>query len=263
MNSYNPAEYFDYATISAVKLVSSQNYQRSISKKQVEKISKEFDPFKVNPIKVAFRDGKYYVFDGQHTLAVIIHLFGINTIVPVMIFKHVSHEIEALLFATQDDNKKKISTSDKLRALYISGDETVTLFKKICEDNGFICDFYSGGTKDHRVVSYSYLYDKVYTLHGKERLAQVLRIVGDAWGRSAECTYSHVLKGVNCFIDYYDGEFLESTLVGALRDTSASEIRNLGNADTTRKRDERYAAQIVAKYNARCRGSAKKMKVLF
>lgn len=261
--NYNPSEYFDYSTISAVKLISAQDYQRDVSKARVNKIVKNFDPYKINPIKVAFRDGKYYVFDGQHTLSAIIQLYGINTIVPVMIFKEITHEIEALLFATQDENKKKLGIQERLMALYISGDEDVTYFKRACELYGFNCDFRSG-TKDRSITSYGYLYDSVYKKHGAERLNKILRIVSRIWGRKAECTYSQVLKGLNCFIDNYDGVYNEDILVGALNDTSALEIKRDGNADTTRKGDERYAAQILTDYNNRCKNKkTPKLKIKF
>lgn len=49
-------------------LVSCQDYQRSLSESQIQKIAKEFDLHQINPVKVSRRDGVNYVFDGQHTI---------------------------------------------------------------------------------------------------------------------------------------------------------------------------------------------------
>ena len=43
-------------------------YQRNLDEKRVAKMVKQYNPNLVNPPKVSFRDGKYWVFDGQHTI---------------------------------------------------------------------------------------------------------------------------------------------------------------------------------------------------
>ena len=50
-------------------LISSQAYQRNIDQKRISYIVSNFDPHKIGVIKVSFRDGKYYVYDGQHRIA--------------------------------------------------------------------------------------------------------------------------------------------------------------------------------------------------
>ena len=46
-------------------------YQRELNIHRVRKIVARFDPRLVNPPKVSYRNGHYYVFDGQHTVAVL------------------------------------------------------------------------------------------------------------------------------------------------------------------------------------------------
>ena len=43
-------------------------YQRELSIPNIERMSAEFTEWIANPPKVSYRDGHYYVFDGQHTL---------------------------------------------------------------------------------------------------------------------------------------------------------------------------------------------------
>ncbi len=49
-------------------LVSNQPYQRDINQKEVAYIVSNFDPHQIGVIKVSYRDGKYYVYDGQHRI---------------------------------------------------------------------------------------------------------------------------------------------------------------------------------------------------
>ena len=43
-------------------------YQRGVERKRVELIARDFNEYIVNEPKVSFRNGRYYVMDGQHTI---------------------------------------------------------------------------------------------------------------------------------------------------------------------------------------------------
>ena len=253
--NYSPNEYFDYAVLPAKDLVSSQEYQRNINKRHIKGIMDDFDPYQVNPIKVAYRNGKYYVFDGQHTLSTLICLFGINTLVPVMVFKKITYEMEAGLFAEQDRHKKKLGKEEVLHALYEKKDPGVICFKKICESYGFECDF-NPSVKTGKISSYAYLFDKIYRDKGAQRLEKMFRILTRAYGNESMATNSYTLKALNCFLDYYEDlnnpAFRENILVKALKSLTPEVIRDRGKADNTRIKDKRFAAQILVAYNDKC-----------
>ena len=44
-------------------------YQRTLNANRVKRIAAEFDERIANAPKVSYRNGHYYVFDGQHTIA--------------------------------------------------------------------------------------------------------------------------------------------------------------------------------------------------
>ena len=43
-------------------------YQRGVQRKRVELIAADFNEYVANEPKISFRNGKYYVVDGQHTI---------------------------------------------------------------------------------------------------------------------------------------------------------------------------------------------------
>ena len=49
-------------------LVSNQDYQRSLSARQIQKMVENFDLYQINLIKVSRRDGANLVMNGQHTI---------------------------------------------------------------------------------------------------------------------------------------------------------------------------------------------------
>lgn len=61
--------------ISSTQLKSKQDYQRPIDMDFVKDKIRHFDPGKIEPVHVSYRDGKYYVMDGQHTILI---LEGVN-----------------------------------------------------------------------------------------------------------------------------------------------------------------------------------------
>ena len=92
----------EYTTLSSAVLESDTSYQRPIDAKRVQRIVDNFDPRVVNPLKVCFRGGRYYVFDGAHTLAALkeVKKFA-NFSVDCLVFHGLTYEDEAYLFALQ------------------------------------------------------------------------------------------------------------------------------------------------------------------
>ena len=59
---------YEEKVINSAFLEIPAEYQRKLNIPNVEKMSAEFTELIANPPKVSYRDGHYYVFDGQHTL---------------------------------------------------------------------------------------------------------------------------------------------------------------------------------------------------
>lgn len=59
---------YEEKVINSAFLEIPAEYQRDLNLPNVEKMSAEFTELIANPPKVSYRDGHYYVFDGQHTL---------------------------------------------------------------------------------------------------------------------------------------------------------------------------------------------------
>ena len=53
-------------TLSTSQLTSGLPYQRPVDPKKVDKIVREWNPRKITPIVVSFRDGTFNIVDGQH-----------------------------------------------------------------------------------------------------------------------------------------------------------------------------------------------------
>ena len=75
-------------------------YQRELNEDRVRRIAAEFDERIANEPKVSCRDGRYYVFDGQHTIAARKLLNGGRDLpIRCKVFYGLTESDEALLFA--------------------------------------------------------------------------------------------------------------------------------------------------------------------
>ena len=61
--------YHEMCLNSSELIVPHDTYQRALHPARVARIAKEFDERVANEPKISFRDGHYYVMDGQNTIA--------------------------------------------------------------------------------------------------------------------------------------------------------------------------------------------------
>ena len=99
---FNDKKYKELRIESTQLEIPRNTYQRELNTDRVHKIVKQFDERVANEPKVSYRDGRYYVFDGQHTIAARVERNGGK---PLMILCKVYYGLtekeEARLFAEQ------------------------------------------------------------------------------------------------------------------------------------------------------------------
>ena len=67
--SFNITPPYQMMVIHSSKLIYPREvYQRRVHRSQVELIATDFNEYIANEPKVSFRNGRYYVVDGQHTI---------------------------------------------------------------------------------------------------------------------------------------------------------------------------------------------------
>ena len=115
---------YQLSVIHSSKLIYPREiYQRGVERKRVELIARDFNEYIVSEPKVSFRNGRYYVMDGQHTIEGCILLNG-GADRPILckVYTGLTMEQEALLFAEQNGHAAPLSAGIKLRAKVVGGD---------------------------------------------------------------------------------------------------------------------------------------------
>ena len=117
-------------------------YQRNLNANRVKRIAAEFDERIANAPKVSYRDGHYYVFDGQHTIAahkLLNNNCDLNIVCKV--YSGLTEQQEALLFAQQTGVSAPLTAGAKMRAKIRGGDPEAIAFLNATNRAGFGLSF--------------------------------------------------------------------------------------------------------------------------
>lgn len=106
-------------------------YQR-LSSRNMMKIAQNWDMNRCGILVVNYRDGLFFVIDGQHRMQAA-QMNGI-TFLPCEMYSGLTQEQEAALFARQNEYVTKLSPYDVFKANLVIGDEVDTAIAKICEE---------------------------------------------------------------------------------------------------------------------------------
>ena len=130
--------YHEMCLNSSELIVPRDTYQRALHPARVARIAKEFD----------FRDGHYYVMDGQNTIAARKFLNGGDDLqIRCKVYFNMTEQEEALLFAQQTGISERLSAGQKLRALIFAGEPAAVAFQQATELAGVHLSFEEGRGK--------------------------------------------------------------------------------------------------------------------
>lgn len=238
---------FEYKNLNSRDIRTDKDYQRNLDNTKVQKIVKKFDPRLVNPPKVSFRDGRYFVFDGQHTLAALIRMNnGQDLMVKCKVYYGLTQTDEMELFIRQNGESSPVSTAEKFRAMYKGGDPDISNMVRACEYAGVICDFTKPRARN-KCVCYRTLY-KYYKTLGSARFVAMLSAIRETWNGDSESFSNEIVAGYGELYLLYGSVLDRNRLIRKLRAISYTEIireGRIGNAPGGKK----YARIILRQYN--------------
>ena len=253
---------YQLSVIHSSKLIYPREiYQRGVERKRVELIARDFNEYIVNEPKVSFRNGRYYVMDGQHTIEGCILLNG-GEDRPILckVYTGLTMEQEALLFAEQNGHAAPLSAGIKLRAKVVGGDAPSKAFVAATNRVGLSLNYDSMQLSDYRISCVGTAL-KLYDQLGEEIYCEALRHIVEAWEGRPDSFRAAVLRGVMYFVQLYHGQYSAERLVRALSGVHPMELYRISRDNPAKLPGwRRYVYPIYTTYNGKCRKDALPMK---
>lgn len=225
-------------------------YQRPLDMREVEEIIANFDPHLVNPPKVSFRDGLYWVFDGQHTVEALKRVYGDDTYMTMcQVFYGMTYEEEAYLFSQQAGAARSVKTINKLHALNEASDMKVRAFITATENASFKISL----EKQKRSVGYLPAVVTAYECFkklGAEKYTQMMTLIHRTWGGELWSVGQNMLISMTLFMKVYGDNINDKRFINNLGKCIEVDIRKAGCQLSTDTKIG-YAAGIAKLYNKR------------
>lgn len=245
--------------INSRELVIPISYQRRLRPERVARIAAKFDEHIANEPKVSFRNGRYYVFDGQHTIAARKRLNrGRDLLIRCKVYRGLSESDEALLFSQQTGESAKLTASAKLRAMIYGGDPEAMAFQRATEAAGLHLGFdQARGSK--RIVCISTAFSEFKRV-GAQVYKEALGIILDAWSGEPDSLRAETLQGIINFIEIYHNEYDRKRLVKNLHKVDPLSVYRSGRSDTILLGSKKYLNQVYRIYNGSSKRAALDIK---
>ena len=235
---------FEYRFLRPSQIQVDPMYQRRLDTARVDKIAKDFNGDTFNEPKVSNRDGQYWVFDGQHTLAAWRKMSGEDKPIYCKVFKGMTWLDECKRFIVQDGYDKDPTINDKLNAAYEAREPDVIGMVKGAELVGFKVSF-KKSTAFKTIVAVGALY-KAYNRLGADVYVDMLTAIAEAWNYESDSVCAQIINAMTLFYKTYSGNFKRTDLVNSLKRVSPAQIIREGRTLHTKNG---FAREIVKSYN--------------
>lgn len=236
-------------------------YQRTLNNKRVREIAAEFDECIANEPKVSARDGKFFVFDGQHTIAAR-KLLNSGQDLPILckVYSDLTAEDEAMLFAQQTGVAAKLYPGAKVRALVFAGDPDAVAFLEATESTGLTLSFnQSRGRNRIGCVATAFA---EFQSAGEEIYTEALRVIAAAWDGHKDSLRAETVQGVTEFIRLYHDEYNPKRLVSRCRRYDPMHICRVAKAaGDSLPASQKYALEVWKIYNGSSKANALPLKM--
>lgn len=245
-SSFVPKVHFELIPIQ--NLVSSQEYQRSLSPSQVDSAAANFDLHQINPVKVSRRDGINYVVNGQHTIEIVAMVSGSREC-PVwcMIYDDLNYQHEADVFANQMKFVRPLKPYEIFMANIEAGNEKQLMIKDLVESYSLSI----GPQRSYGVIVAVSTVESIYDKFGYHVLDRTLRLCVGTWEGDIDSLSANVLNGIARLVYTYGDQLRDDSFKERVGTVSIKQLAR--TAKERRPGSLGYAEAMLVLYNRKCK----------
>ena len=224
-------------------------YQRPLNEAWVRYIVNNFDETLVAPLQVSYRDGKYFVFDGQHTLKALALKFD-SPDYPVIckVYRGMSEEEEAEMFYKFNTAKKKISALSIIKAQSFYGDSEMRHFLQCTKETGFSINPAKPNASRYSIRAVQKAHSSFVAL-GADEYKRMLNCIMKTWNGASWSVSQHILSGMTLLFRVFKQDIKPEQFVRRLRDFNDDDIDREASHYYNLRVQYRYAWALGTLYN--------------
>lgn len=239
----------EYRTLTVGQLNIDHLYQRNLVMPWAKWIADHFNPNLVETLQVSYRDGRYWVFNGQHTLTALKLKFHDDSY-PVMckIYRGLTIEEEARLFYEFNTCTRKMSSASMIKARAVYGDEEVKAFLKHTMDAGFIIA--PGKTVNCRYgIQAVATALKCFSTLGPDSYDRMLGLLHDTWEGEQWSVTANMLNAATLLVKTYGDKLNDKRFVTRLQEVTKGQLKRAQGEYEHHGASVAYAMAMLQFYN--------------
>lgn len=231
-------------------------YQRSVVTTRVAYLAKNWDDKNVGLLTVSFRDGAYWVVDGQHRYLAAMERGLLDHKVLCQVHRDLTREQEAKLFAALNDQRAP-TAYDLYKAGLLYGDSVAIGVEKAARKHGYAV---TGQSARGKIACVSKLME--IQKRDPELLDGVLEVTSTAWGDDKAGVEAPMVAGIAKVLERFNGSVDRLQLAAKLK-KQADPSALLGHAKSRRAMTgssvtEEVSSSVIDVYNKGRRSKALK-----
>ena len=225
------------------------NYQRKLDMRHVNNIVKNYKSELVGTFQVSKRDGKFFIFDGQHTKrAIEIKFNDPDYPVPCRVYSGLTEKDEAELFYRFNTSKKPMDTVSIVKAQSFYGDEGIRYFLQCTRNTGFSIDPTKPRRCRNSISAIKKARDCFYVL-GAETYMFMLFMLKNTWNGEPWSVSSNMLSGMTTLLHIFGSDLKAGKFVKQMASYTDDDINKEASRFYNLSLSYRYAWALGTLYN--------------
>ena len=233
------------------RLISGLPYQRVVDERKVDALVRQWDNLLMEPVVVSYRDGKYYLIDGQHRIAALRRMFkDTDTIIPCIVHTGLTYADEAELFYKLDKGREKLSSAQRVNALLQSGaNAELNDIDKRIREQGFYWATDKSAYGDNRIKATCAVIE-AYRLLGPEAFSRMLGLLRETWHGTSDSLSAIMLSGMALLLKTYETKLNDDSFsIRMSKEDPTLLVRKAKGDFSTNRNALRGARVLIVQYN--------------
>lgn len=226
--------------------------QRAFNRQHANNISKNFNINLMQPLTVSYRDGVYYILDGQHRKYAAEKHNGGPVLLECKVYYGLTNKEEVEIFKGLNVGVKIPRIEDVMHVDYRNDESYAIDIANTCKEFGFECSF--GEMYRDRNVKYgkriaaSHALKVAYEKLGSVGFRDMIEVIAKAWGCDPDSVRADMLKGFTLFWEKYSDVVDKESLILRLKKESPATIARVSYVGKSANASRAFA--ILCIYNA-------------